>query len=364
LPLLGVEYRPEGIAMATLRQGRIECRLAAILAGRMGRRQFLALLAGAAAAWPLAVRAQQPDRVRRIGVLGVPIESDPQSQRRAAAFREGLEKLGWTVGRNLQVDYRWGISDDEQARSGAAELLRLAPDLVLANSPPAVRAMQQAAPTMPIVFVAVSEPVSLGLVASLAHPGGNTTGFTNLEPSVAGKWLELLKGINPRTARVALMFSPDGSPLAPLFFRSMEAAAPKFAVDTVMVPVHELAETEVAMTELGRESGCGLIFPPDTFTTAHHKAIVELAARYQLPAIYAFQYFAAAGGLVSYGPDVVDQFRRAAAYVDRILRGERAGDLPVQQPTKFELVINIKTAKALGLTVPTSLLARADEVIE
>jgi putative tryptophan/tyrosine transport system substrate-binding protein len=330
----------------------------------MKRREFIALLGSAAMAWSLAARAQQPGRVRRIGVLGVPIEIDPQSQRRAAAFREGLENLGWTVGRNLQIDYRWGISDDERAQAAAAELLRLAPELVLANSPPAVRAVQRAAPTMPIVFVAVSEPVSLGLVASLAHPGGNTTGFTNLEPSIGGKWLEMLKGINPRTARVALMFSPEGSPLAPLFFRSMEAAAPKFGVDTVMAPVHELAEIEATMTKLGREPGCGLIFPPDTFTTAHHKEIVELAARYQLPAIYAFQYFAAAGGLISYGPDVVDQFRRAAAYVDRILRGQRAGDLPVQQPTKFELVINLKTAKALGLTIPPSLLARADEVIE
>jgi putative ABC transport system substrate-binding protein len=329
----------------------------------MRRREFITLIGGAAV-WPFAVGAQQPEPVRRIGVLGVTLENDPQSSRRAIAFQEGLEKLGWTVGRNLQIDYRWDASDNERARAAAEQLISLGPEVVVANSPPAVRGTRQVSRTLPIVFVAVSEPLALGLVASLAKPGGNITGFTNLEPSVAGKWLELLKEIAPGVKRAAFMFNLEASPLAPLFFRSAGTAASKFGVEPIVINVREVAEIEAAMTKLGREPGAGLILPPDTFTAANHKLIVELALRNRLPAIAPFQYFAAAGGLISYGPDVVDQFRRAASYVDRILRGEKAGDLPVQQPTKFELAINLKTAKALGLSVPPSLLARADEVIE
>jgi putative ABC transport system substrate-binding protein len=328
------------------------------------RRELIFTLGSAAAAWPLAARGQQGERVRRIGVLGVTAANDPQSSRRAMALEQGLEKLGWTIGRNLHVDYRWGASDNERARDGAAELLKLAPDLILANSLPAVRAVQQTAAAIPIVFVAVSEPISLGLVSSLARPGGNITGFSNLEPSLGGKWLELLREIAPGVKRVAFMFDPALTPIMLLFFRSVEAAAPKLAVEPVLAHVQSVVEVEAALSKLGREPGCGLIVPPNAFTTANRRQIVVLALQNRLPSIFAFQYFAAAGGLISYGPDVVDQFRRAASYVDRILRGEPPGDLPVQQPTKFEMVINLKTAKALGLEVPPSLLARADEVIE
>jgi ABC-type uncharacterized transport system substrate-binding protein len=327
------------------------------------RRQFITLLGGAAA-WPLVARAQQSDRVRRIGVLMAGRESDQQSGSRITAFQQGLEKLGWAVGRNLAIDYRWSASDFERARAAATELLSLAPDLIVANALSAARAAQQATRTVPIVFTGVSEPVAQGLVASLARPGGNTTGFTNLEPSVGGKWVELLKEVAPRVARVSVMFNPTSASIAAQFVHSIEAAGAKLDLKTVEARVHELAEIEAVMTRLGREPGNGLIFPLDTFTALHHKLIVELAARHRLPAIYPFGYYAAAGGLVSYGADVTDQFRRSAAYVDRILRGEAPGDLPVQQPTKFEFVINLKTAKALGLDVPPTLVAIADEVIE
>jgi ABC-type uncharacterized transport system substrate-binding protein len=329
----------------------------------VNRRSFITLLGGAVA-WPLAARAQQGERVRRIGVLITLGADDPEAQRRAMALEQGLEKLGWTIGRNLHVDYRWGASDNERARAGAAELLKLAPELILANSPPAVRAVQQTAAPIPIVFVGVSEPVRLGLVSSLARPGGNTTGFTNLKPSLGDKWLELLREIAPGVKRVAFMFDPTLTPITPLFFRSVESAAPKLAVESVLAHVQSVVEIEAAMSKLGREPGGGLIVPPNAFTAANHRQIVALALQNRLPSIFAFQYFAAAGGLISYGPDLVDQFRRAASYVDRILRGEPPGDLPVEQPSKFELVINLKTAKTLGLDVPPTLLARADEVIE
>jgi len=329
----------------------------------MIRRAFITLLGGAAA-WPLAARAQQGERMRRIGVLGVTAADDPQSSRRAMALEQTLEKLGWTIGRNLQVDYRWGASNNERARAAAAELLKLAPDLILATSRPAVRAVQQTAAPIPIVFVAVSEPLSMGLVSSLARPGGNITGFSNLEPSLGGKWVGLLKEIAPGVKRVAFMFDPASTPITPLFFRSVESAALKLAVEPVLARVQSVVEIEAAMSKLGRDPGCGLIVPPNAFTTANHRQIVALALQNRLPSIFAFQYFATAGGLISYGPDVVDQFRGAASYVDRILRGEQPSDLPVQQPTKFELVINLNTAKALGLEVPPTLLATADEVIE
>jgi putative ABC transport system substrate-binding protein len=330
----------------------------------MRRREFITLLGGATA-WPLTGHAQQGERARRIGVLMVPPENDPQSKARVTALEQGLGRLGWQVGRNLQIDYYFAISDDEPAQVATADLLRLGrPDVVIANSPPAVRAVQAADRTIPIVFVAVSEPVALGFVASLARPGGNITGFSNSEPSLGGKWLELLKEIDPHLKRAAFMFSPTGGPAGPLFVRSAEEAAQRTALKLATIPVHTRAEIEAAMMEWGRQPGSGLIVPPDTFTARHHKLIVELAAGNHLSAIYVFRYFATEGGLASYGPDVVDQFRRAVGYVDRILRGEKAGDLPVQQPTKFEFVINLKTAKALGLTVPLTLQAAADEVIE
>jgi putative tryptophan/tyrosine transport system substrate-binding protein len=328
----------------------------------MRRREFLGVFGGAAA-WPLAARAQQPARVRRIGVLVALDENDPQSRRRVAVFQEGLATLGWTIGRNLAIDYRWGISSDEQAHAAAAQLLSLAPDLMLTNGVSAARAVQQATRTVPIVFIGVSEPVAQGLIASLARPAGNITGFTNLAPSVGGKWVELLKEIAPGVARIALIFNP-ASPSPAQFMESAKAAGAKLGLETTEVRVHDVAGIETVLVGLGREPGVGLIFPPDTFTGFHRQLIVDLAARYRLPAIFPFGFFAAAGGLLSYGPDVTDQFRRSVTYVDRILRGETPGDLPVQQPTKFELVINLRAVKALGLEVPAMLLARADEVIE
>jgi putative ABC transport system substrate-binding protein len=330
----------------------------------MRRREFITLLGGAAAAWPLAARGQPGERVRRVGVLMGTSESDPESREHLAAFQQRLNELGWIVARNLQLDSRWVSGDAERAQSAAAELVRLIPDVILANGSTALRALQQATRTVPIVFVVVSEPLAQGFVSSLARPDGNTTGFTNLEPTLGAKWLELLKEIAPSVTRVAMMFNPRSAVPNPLFFRSAEAAGPNFAVKVIMAAVHDAAEIEGAITTLGREPGGGLIFPPDYFTVVHRKLIVGLAARYRLPAIYAFRSFSPDGGLLYYGVDRADQFRQAAGYVDRIVRGEKPGDLPVQQPTKFELVINLKTATVLGLTVPPTLLARADEVIE
>ena len=330
----------------------------------MQRREFITLLGGAVAAWPLAARAQQPVRVRRIGAMILYSEDTPQSRKVIAAFEQGMKKLGWVIGRNLQIDYRFSISEPASAQLAINELLSLAPDLILAHSVSAVRAAQKATRTLPIVFTAVSEPVTLGFVAGLAHPGGNTTGFTNLEPSVGGKWLELLKEIAPKVTRIAFMYNPASSPALPLFYHSVEAAAPRFAVETTMVPVHVSADIQAVVMSLAREPGSGLIIPADTFLSFHLKLVTELMARYRLPAIYPFNIFAVAGGLITYGPDVPDEFLRAASYVDRIFRGEKPGDLPVQQPTKFEMVINLKTAKTLGLTVPQTLLIAADEVIE
>jgi putative ABC transport system substrate-binding protein len=326
------------------------------------RREFISLLGGAATAWPLAASAQQHDRVRRIGLLMVLAESDPQSAVRVAALKQGLEKLGWTVGRNLLIDYRWGVSDVEQARTAASELLDLSSDVIVANAVSSARGAQLATRIVPIIFVGVSEPVAQGLVASLARPGGNTTGFTNFEPSISGKWAELLKQIAP-IVRVAVIFNPASTSVATQFIRSIEAAA-QGGLETIEFRVHEIAEIEPLLMKLGREAGVGLVFPPDSFIGLHHKLIIELAGRFRLPAVYPFRYFAVAGGLISYGPDVTDEFRRCADYVNRIFRGEAPGDLPVQQPTKFELAINLKTAKALGLDVPPTLLARADEVID
>lgn len=331
----------------------------------MRRREFIALLGGSAAAWPLAVIAQPEDQARRIGVLTWAAENDPDSRiGSVASFQESLEKLGWKLGRNLYIDYRWGAVDVERARVAATELLRLAPDAILAIGTPATAALQHANSTVPIVFAVVSEPVNQGFVQNLAHPGGNMTGFTNLEPTVGAKWLELLKDIAPHVTRIAIIVNPQAFPLSVQFARSAESVAPKFAVEAAMIPVHEPAEIEPIMAMLGREPGGGLLFPVDPFTSQHRTLILGLAARYRLPAIYGFRHFVAEGGLVSYGSDQVDLHRQAAAYIDRILRGEKPADLPVQQPTKFELVINLKTAKALGLTIPAGILAIADEVIE
>jgi ABC-type uncharacterized transport system substrate-binding protein len=264
----------------------------------------------------------------------------------------------------VQIDYRWGVSGPERAQAAIGELLTLAPDLILSHSVSATRAAQQATRTVPIVFTAVSEPMALGFVASLARPGGNITGFSNLEPSVGGKWLELLKEIAPHTNRVAIMFNPSSTGIAAQFVRAARSAAPTFAIDIVEAKIRLASDIEPVLAKLKDHSGTALLVLPDTFLAFHYKLIVELAARYSLPAIYAFRYYAAAGGLVSYGPDISDQFRRAASYVDRILRGEKAGELPVQQPVKFEFVINLKSARALGLSIPLHLQQIADEVIE
>jgi putative tryptophan/tyrosine transport system substrate-binding protein len=329
----------------------------------MRRREFITLLGGAAASWPVAARAQQPERMRHVGVLMLYAENDPAGQVRARAFHQGIEKLGWTVGRNLQINYHWGVGDADWIRSTVAQLLRLAPDVILANGGATALAAQQATSTVPIIFLGSADPVADGLVQSLAHPGGNLTGFTVLETSVGAKLLELLKEIAPRTTRVAVMTNPD-SPSGRRLHDAAAAAAQRFAVSVVAAPVREPTEIEATMTTLGREPDYGVIVPPDPSINTHRKLIVELAARHRLPAVYALRAATVEGGLVSYGVDLPELFRQAAAYADRILKGEKPADLPVQQPIKFELVINLKAAKALGLNVPSTLLSTADEVIE
>jgi putative tryptophan/tyrosine transport system substrate-binding protein len=329
----------------------------------LDRREFVTLLIGGAAApWPVVARAQQA-RMRRIGVLMLYPENDPQGQLRATSFRQGLEKLGWSVGRNVQIDFQWGLGDADWVLSAAAQLLRLAPDLILANGDAATRMMQQSTRTVPVIFIAGSDPVAEGLVQSLAHPAGNLTGFLVLEPSLGAKLLELLKEIAPGVARIAILFNPD-NPGNRRLATWATAAASKLAVDVVTAPLREPAEIEAAITEWGHDPTYGLVVLPNPSTTSHRKLIVELAARHRLPTIHSLRAATADGGLMSYGLDLPNLFRQAATYADRILKGDKPADLPVQLPTKFELVINLKTAKALGLNVPNTLLVSADEVIE
>jgi putative tryptophan/tyrosine transport system substrate-binding protein len=328
------------------------------------RREFVALLSGAAAAWPLATGAQPTEQFRRLGVLMLFPESDPQTQPRITALLQGLERLGWIVGRNLRVDYQWDVSDEKRAQAASVEALRLAPDVILAHARPAVAALQQATRTVPIVFTTVNEPVAQGFVQDLAHPGGNITGFSYLEPSLGSKWLELLKDIAPSVRHVAVMWYPEADPILNAFARDAKASAQKFLVEVVATEIHETADIEAVFAELGREPGGGLILPPNSFTTVHRKLIIDLATRYRLPAIYGSRNFAGDGGLIFYGANPIEQFGQAAQYIDRILRGEKPRNLPVQQPTKFELVIDLRAAKALGLTVPGNLLLTADKVIE
>jgi putative tryptophan/tyrosine transport system substrate-binding protein len=331
----------------------------------MRRREFITLLAGAAAAWPVGARAQQPgERMRRVGVLVPFPESEPVAQARVAAFREGLQKLGWTEGRNIRIDTRWAALDAEAMQRYAKELVGLQPDLILSQSTPNTAALLQQTRTIPIVFVQVTDPVGSGFVASISRPGGNVTGFTTMEQTMAGKWLELLKEIAPRVNRVALLFNPATATFAEIYLNSFKAAAASFAVEAIGAPVRSTSELEPVIAAQAREPNGGLIVMPDIFMTGHRSEITLLAARYRLPAVYPFRYFAEIGGLLSYGNDPVDLVRRAATYADRILKGEKPSELPVQAPVKFELAINLKTAKALGLEVPPTLLARADEVIE
>ena len=326
------------------------------------RREFIFTLGGAAAAWPLAARAQQPEQMRRIGVLFGFAEHDPELLPRVTAFRQALERHGWTQDRNVRIDYRWGASDNNRLRNEARELIGLGPDVIVAESTPAVSALQQVTRDTPIVFLIASNPIGSGFVSNLARPGGNITGFTNFMPSMGGKWLEVLKDIAPHISRVAAIFNPQTH--TGQFSKTLAEVAPLLKVELTEVHVHNPGEIEGEINSFARVPRSGLLVLPDTFTVVHRELIVDLAARNSLPAVYAYRLFAAGGGLVSYGIDIVGLYRASAEYVDRILRGERAADLPVQAPTKFELVINLKTAKALGLEVPPMLLARADEVIE
>jgi putative ABC transport system substrate-binding protein len=330
----------------------------------MERREFIALLGGGTLAWPLTARAQQPDRVRRIGVLMGLAKGDAGAQRRVMAFQRRLQELGWVEGRNVRIDYRWTAGEIDQARAAAKELVGLQADVIVGHTILPALALAEATSTTPIVFTAVAEPIFYGLVASLARPGGNLTGFTNFAPALGAKMLEMLKGMAPRVTRVAVMFNPEVDPASVAFASAAAASAKTFAVESIFAPIYEPAEIEVAMTMLGREPGGGLILPPNDFTSMHRNSIIGLAARYRLPAIYGARNFTTAGGLMSYGIDPIEQFQSVASYVDRILRGEKPAELPVQAPTKFELVINLKTAKALGLDVPPALLAHANEVIK
>jgi putative ABC transport system substrate-binding protein len=329
----------------------------------MKRRQFITLLGGAAA-WPLAASAQQSTRKRRIGVLMALSESDPEAKPRVKAFEQGLQDWGWVKEQNLLIDYRWIGTDITQTQSHAAEIVRLAPELIIANSTPVLAALRQETRTIPLVFVQVIDPVSRGFVATLARPGGNITGFTNFEFPMGSKWIEILKEVAPVTARVATIYNPQTAPYGEEFFRQIKAAGFSLTIEAIDTQVRQPGDLQRTIAEIAAKPHGGLIVIPDGFTSVHRNLIVELASQYRLPAIYPFRYFAVSGGLVSYGVDSRDLFRRSASYVDRILKGESPGELPVQAPTKFELVINLKTAKSLRFDVPPMLLARADEVIE
>jgi putative tryptophan/tyrosine transport system substrate-binding protein len=331
----------------------------------MKRREFITLLGGTAATWPLAARAQQPDRVRRIGVLTSYDENDPEAKAYLSEFMKGLGELGWTDGRNVRMDVRWAGGSVDRARMYAKELVDLQPDVILAESTPQTAALQRETRTIPIVFVNVSDPVGSGFIAGLPHPGGNFTGLIPYEPSLGGKWLELLTEIAPGVKRVAAMFNPDTAPYVTSYYLpSLETAARLLKAEMIVALVHGDAEIESVMTALAREPGGGLVAISDSFTFVHRAQIILQAARNNVPAVYWRSVFVRGGGLLSYGPDNVNIFRRSASYVDRILRGAKPADLPVQQPTKFELAVNLKTAKTLGLTVPPTLLTSADEVIE
>jgi putative tryptophan/tyrosine transport system substrate-binding protein len=327
------------------------------------RREFIGL-AGCAITWPLAAAAQRPKRMR-LGVLMASSEDDPAEQSHASVLRNSLMELGWTEGHNIQSDYRWAGGDAARARAYAAELVRLMPDVIIAYSTPCLRAVRDETSTIPTVFLVVGDPVGQGFVSSLAHPGGNITGFTAFEFEIGGKWLELIKEVAPDIRHVVFMFNPEtGLPYAEKFAQSIAAAATARGVELVVSPIRDAAEIERAIVEATKEMNSGVIVNPDAFTVAKRGFIISLMARYRLPAIYAYKYYAVDGGLMSYGHTYDELFRRAALYVDRILKGAKPADLPVQNPTKFELIINQKTAKTLGLTVPDKLIASSDEVIE
>jgi putative ABC transport system substrate-binding protein len=330
----------------------------------MNRRDAIALLGGTAVTWSLGARAQQPESIRRVGALIAFAEKNSEGQAAAAAFWHGLERLGWVEGKNIHVDYRFAAGDPVLYKTYAAELVGLSPDAILAGASPAVEALRALTRTIPIVFVLTVDPVGLGFVQSLARPGGNITGFSNYDAPLMGKWLGMLKEVAPGMTRVAVIFNPDTAPFATLFNRAIEAAAPSFGVTITLAPVHSDTEIDEAIAAHARQSAGGLIILPESFSLTHRNTIIAAATRYKLPTIGMGDILPKDGGLMSYWMDIVDTHTQAASYIDRILKGAAPADLPVVEPTKFELVINLKTAKALGLTVPASLLATADEVIE
>src|SRR6516164_761794 len=330
----------------------------------MRRRKFIALSVGAAVCWPFAARALQAAGMRRVAFLHALVENDTEVLARVTAFREGLEALGWTENRNIRIEHRYSGGDLGRIRAYATELVHSAPDVIVGTGTPIIAALKEATGTIPIVFNLVNDPVGQGFVASRSRPGGNITGFTYVDFPLIGKWLEMIKEIAPGVRHVALMFNPDTAPFYPAFLQELEAANKSLAVELSASPVHDEAEVEAAITAVAREPGGGLIAAPDAFINNHRRAIMTLTEQHRLPAIYGFRQFVTEGALISYGPDIADIVRRSAGYVDRILKGERPAELPVQAPTKFELVINLKTAKALGLEVPTHLQQLADEIIE
>ena len=329
----------------------------------MQRRDFIKVVGGAAASWSLAARAQQSGE-RRIGALMAMVESDPEAQARVAAFRQGLREIGWTEGRNVRIEFRWAADDTNLMRAYAAELVGLAPDIIVAHAPPTLAAVQQQTRSLPIVFVQVADPVGGGFVASLSRPGGNTTGFSSFEDTMSAKWLELLKEVVPQTTRVAIIRNPASASASQFLMGAIQALASSSGVQLIMIDVRDDADIGRGFDVLSRSSIDGLIVMPDPITLVHRDRIIELATEHKLPTVYPYRYFAVAGGLLSYGHSSADIWRRAAFYVDRILKGSKPADLPVQNPTKFELVVNLKTAKVLGIELPMSLLMRIDEVIE
>jgi putative tryptophan/tyrosine transport system substrate-binding protein len=330
----------------------------------MRRREFITLIGGAAAAWPLAVRAQQPERIRRVSVLIALAEKDPEAVGRVKAFRLGMRDLGWIEGRNVQVEYRYAGSNQESINTNVSEVIRLAPDVIVANSSPVLAALRAATSTIPIVFVVVNDPVGQGFISTLARPGGNITGFSFIESEIVGKWMNLLGDVKPDLSRVALMFNPGTAPYYDGYLRSFKALQQRTSIKVGAVYVRSVAEVDLVVAELGREPGSGLIAASDPYILAVRGAILKAADQHRVPIISPYRQFVIEGSLMSYGPDTADIFRRSTSYVDHILKGESPGNLPAQSPVKFELVVNLKTAKALGLSLPESFLLLADEVIE
>jgi ABC-type uncharacterized transport system substrate-binding protein len=328
------------------------------------RREFIRLVGGAIAAWPLAAQAQQAERMRRLGILMAVAESDADARKGIGILQESLQKLGWKDGNNIRIDYRWGNGDANRIQDLAKELVDLQPDVLVGHSTPSAKGLLKQTHTIPIVFLSVTDPMGQGLVSSLSHPGGNITGFADFEVSLGTKWLEILKQIAPGVRRVTAIFNPETAPYYGLYLQSINAGTSLLEIESIAMQVHSEADIENVIRKVGSEPDSGLFVLPDSHNRVHRKRIIELTAQYRVPAIYFLRYFATDGGLISYGPDEMDLFRRTAGYVDQILKGASPSDLPVQQPTKFELTINLTTAKALGLTIPPGVLSIADELVE